>query len=99
MSISVNALSRYGSKTVSRKAVAEFKRIILLALEKSWSGDHTLPVSTLKRNLDGSTKTLLQTAIHELRKAGIVEFAYCEGWSVGIRLAVSDLARPEPAHH
>lgn len=92
-------MSQYGSSAVSSRAVAGFKRMVLSALEESWSGDHTLPVSTLKRNLDGVRKMLLEAAIHELRKAGVIEFAYCEGWSIGIRLVVSDLARPKPAHY
>jgi len=98
MSIAVNVLSLCRSDRVASEATATFKHMIMSALEESWPGDHALPVSMLESNLDGLTKALLRAAINELWEAGAIEFAYSEGWSVGVRLTTKDLARPGLAY-
>jgi len=99
MSITVNALSLSRSERTPSEATAAFKHMITSALKESWSGDCVLPVSMLERNLDGSRKALLRAAIHQLREAGIIEFAYGEGWTVGVMLTTKDLAGPKLAYY
>jgi hypothetical protein len=72
--------------------------MIMSALQETWPGDHTLPVSVLESSLDGPTKALAQAAINELWQAGAIEFAYSEGWSVGVRLTPRDLAHHKLAY-
>lgn len=97
MSIAANVLSPCRLERAPSEATSTFKYLIMSALEKSWAGYHTLPVSVLEANLDGPTKALLQTTIYELCEAGVIEFAYGEGWTVGVRLTTKDLARPRLA--
>jgi len=94
MSITVNVLSLCRSEGAMSNATAAFKHMILSTLQKSWPRDQALPVSMLESNLDGRTKPLLQAAINELRESDSIEFAYSEGWTVGVRLTTKDLARP-----
>jgi len=98
MSIAVNVLSVCRSEGVTSNATAAFKHLILSTLERSWPRDQGLPVSMLESNLNGHTKPLLQAAISELRESGAIEFAYSEGWTVGVRLTTDDLARPKLAY-
>jgi hypothetical protein len=71
--------------------------MIMAALQKSWPRDQAFPVSMLESNVNGRTKALLKAAINELRKSGAIEFAYSEGWTVGLRLTTKDLAHPRLA--
>jgi len=98
MSIAVNMLSLCRSEGAPNEATAAFKDIIMSALEESWPGDHILPVSVLESNLDGLTRALVHAAINELWEAGAIEFAYSEGWSVGVRLTPKDLAHNKLAY-
>jgi len=98
MSMAVNVLSLCRSEEAPNQATAAFKHMIMSALEETWPGDHTLPVSVLESNLDGLTKALVQAAINELWEAGAIEFAYSEGWSVGVRLTPKDLAHHNLAY-
>jgi len=98
MSIAMNMLSLCRFEGAPNEATAAFKDMIMSALEESWPGDHILPVSVLESNLDGLTKALVHAAINELCEAGAIEFAYSEGWSVGVRLTPKDLARPRLAY-
>ena len=98
MSIAVKVLSLRRSEGSPNEATAASKQMIMSALEKSWPGDRTLPVSVLESNLHGLTKAILWAAINELWETGAIEFAYSEGWSVGVRLIPKDLARLGPAY-
>jgi hypothetical protein len=98
MSIAVNVLSLCPSEGAASDATASLKHMIISTLEESWPGDHALPVSMLGSSLDGPTKVLLQAAINDLLESGAIEFAYREGWSVGVRLTTRHLARPSLAY-
>ena len=98
MSIAVNVLSLCRSEGSPNEATAASKQMIMSALEESWPGDHILPVSVLESNLDGLTRALVHAAINELWEAGAIEFAYSEGWSVGVRLTPKDLAHNKLAY-
>jgi len=98
MSIAVNVFSLCRSDGATSEATAAFKHMIMSALQKLRPHDQAFPVSMLESNVNGRTKALLHEAINELRESGAIEFAYSEGWTVGLRLTTKDLACPRLVH-